>query len=117
VADGAILDEYEYQEMSQFTRILVEEHARSRQRAPKSEAGSAPAPGWRRRKIPKVLVSREARGCDDPRLGLVTYPRVPQASKKDPATLGAQCHGASGDGKGPRPWARFRPRRRSAGPA
>lgn len=106
VAHGVILDAFEYQEMSQFTRILVEEHARI------APDGSEVGEGLRRlatfveeKQDPaKVLgLTRELVAAMTRELGLVTYPaRAPsvEAGAKLFAASCAQCHGESGDGKG-----------------
>ncbi len=106
VADGAILDEFEYQEMSQFTRILVEEHARI---APESsEVGKGIerlATLVEEKQDPaKVLgLTRELVASMTRELGLVTYPaRAPsvEAGATLFASSCAQCHGETGDGNG-----------------
>src|SRR3990172_1218080 len=107
VADGAILDEYEYQEMSQFTRILVEEHARL------APDGSEVGKGIQRlatlveeKQDPaKVLgLTRELVAAMTRELGVVTYPaRAPSVEEgsKLYASACSQCHGVNGDGIGP----------------
>ena len=107
VADGAILDEYEYQEMSQFTRILVEEHARL------APDGSEVGKGIQRlatlveeKQDPaKVLgLTRELVAAMTRELGVVTYPaRAPSVEEgsKLYASACSQFHGVNGDGIGP----------------
>jgi len=107
VADGRILDEFEYQEMSQFTRILVEEHARI------APDGSGVGDGLGRlatyveeKQDPaKVLrLTRELVAAMTRELGLVTYPaRAPsvESGSKLYASACSQCHGVNGDGIGP----------------
>ncbi len=107
VADGRILDEFEYAEMTQFTRILLEEQARIapetsdvgeglRKLATLVEEKEDPA---------KVLaLTRELVVAMTRELGLVTYPaRAPivEEGKRVFAAACAQCHGSSGDGLGP----------------
>jgi high-affinity iron transporter len=107
VADGRILDEPEYQEMLQFTRILQEEQSRLSPET--SEVGD----GLRRlaamveeKEDPaKVLaLTRELVTLMTRELGLVTYPaRAPRVEegKKLFASACAQCHGDTGSGLGP----------------
>ncbi len=107
VADGRILDEFEYQEMTQFTRILVEEHARIA--PPHSEVGpglSRLAAFVERKEDPaKVLaLTRELVLAMTRELGLVTYPARSPSVEKGALTFAlacAQCHGVSGEGLGP----------------
>jgi high-affinity iron transporter len=107
VADGRILDELEYQEMTQFTRILQEEQARISPET--SEVGDGlnrlAAMVEDKEEPAKVLaLTRELVTSMTRELGLVTYPaRAPRVEegKKLFATACAQCHGASGDGLGP----------------
>lgn len=107
VADGAILDEFEYQEMTQFTRILVEEHGRIAPEGSETGAGLARlAELVERKEDPqKVLaLTRELVAAMTRELGLVTYPALApnvENGAKLYATACAQCHGASGDGMGP----------------
>ncbi len=106
VADGRILDEFEYQEMTQFTRILAEEHARIA--PPGSEVGEGLdrlAAFVNEKQDPaKVLaLTRELVLAMTRELGLVTYPaRSPSVEKGASifASACAQCHGVSGDGLG-----------------
>jgi high-affinity iron transporter len=107
VADGAILDEYEYQEMSQFTRILVEEHARVAPEGSEVGGGLERLAAWVEAKQDpqKVLgLTRELVAAMTRELGLVTYPsRAPSVEEgsKLYASACSQCHGVSGDGMGP----------------
>ncbi len=107
VRDGAVADEFEYREMLEFTRTLVEEHGRL-QKSPGSEVST----GLERLRSlveqkadpAKVLtLTRELVLAMTRELGLVTYPaRAPQLEegKKLYAVACAQCHGANGDGQG-----------------
>jgi high-affinity iron transporter len=107
VRQGAVADELEYQEMLEFTRVLLEEHHRfdgnpasplnaglERLRA-LVEAKQDPA---------KVLaLSRELAALLTRELGLVNYPaRAPKVERGRAlyAAACAQCHGAAGDGRG-----------------
>ncbi|HJS73508.1 MAG TPA: c-type cytochrome, partial [Vicinamibacteria bacterium] len=107
VADGQILDEFEYQEMTQFTRILQEEQARlSPETSEVGDGLTRLATMVEEKEDPaKVLaLTRELVTSMTRELGLVTYPaRAPRVEegKKLFAIACAQCHGASGDGLGP----------------
>jgi high-affinity iron transporter len=106
VRGGAILDEFEYQEMSQFTRILVEEYARIAPRGSEVGKGLERLATWVQQKQDpdKVLgLTRELVAAMTRELGLVTYPaRAPsvEAGAKLYASSCAQCHGDRGDGEG-----------------
>jgi high-affinity iron transporter len=106
VADGAVLDEFEYQEMTQFTRILVEEHGRLAPEGSETGRGLARLAAWVEEKEDpeKVLgLTRELVAAMTRELGLVTYPaRAPkvEAGAALYASACAQCHGANGDGIG-----------------
>ncbi len=106
VKDGRVLDEFEYQEMSQFSKILVEEHARI---APdgsevREELVRLATYVEEKQDPSKVLsLTRELVAGMTRELGLVTYPaRAPkiEEGRKLYASACAQCHGAAGDGKG-----------------
>jgi len=107
VADGAVLDEYEYQEMSQFARILVEEHARVAPEGSEVGSGLVRLAAWVEAKEDpqKVLsLTRELVAAMTRELGLVTYPaRAPSVEEgsKLYASACSQCHGVNGDGIGP----------------
>jgi high-affinity iron transporter len=107
VADGAILDELEYQEMSQFTRILVEEHARVAPEGSEVGGGLERLAAWVEAKEDprKVLgLTRELVAAMTRELGLVTYPaRAPSVEEgaKLYASACSQCHGVRGDGIAP----------------
>src|SRR5262245_36487076 len=106
VADGRILDEFEYQEMTQFTKILVEEHTRI------APGGLEVGDGLRllatsveeKQEPAKVLaLTRELVASMTRELGLVTCPARSSSVEngaKGYARACAQCHGASGDGQG-----------------
>jgi high-affinity iron transporter len=106
VSAGAVLDEVEYQEMVQFSRILADEYARV------APDGSEVARGLEelaalvleKRDPDEVLaLSRQLVREMTRELGLVTYPaRVPslESGAKVYATACAQCHGDEGDGVG-----------------
>ena len=106
VGGGAILDELEYEEMLQFSRLVVEGHARI------APAGSEVSEGLARlatlveeKEDPDEVLglTRELVAAMTRELGLVTYPaRAPniESGAKVYATACAQCHGDSGDGKG-----------------
>ncbi len=106
VADGAILDDFEYQEMREFTRILVEEHARVAPDGSEVASGLERLASWVEQKQDpdKVLgLTRELVAVMTRELGLVTYPaRAPrvEAGARLFATSCAQCHGERGDGNG-----------------
>jgi high-affinity iron transporter len=107
VRDGAVADEFEYREMLEFTRTLIEEHGRL-QKSPGSEvsAGLERLRSLVEQKADpaKVLtLTRELVLAMTRELGLVTYPaRAPELEegKKLYAVACAQCHGANGDGQG-----------------
>ena len=107
VLDGRILDEFEYQEMSQFSRILVEEHARIAPDGSEVREGLARLATYvdEKQDPAKVLsLTRELVAGMTRELGLVTYPaRAPkiEEGRKLYASACAQCHGAAGDGRGP----------------
>jgi high-affinity iron transporter len=106
VSQGAVRDELEYQEMCQFTRILLEEHARIAPEGPEVGSGLARLAALVEAKEDpqKVLdLTRELVAAMTRELGLVTYPaRAPRIAEgaKFYATACAQCHGANGDGLG-----------------
>ena len=106
VLDGRILDEFEYQEMSQFARILLEEHARIAPEGSEVGKGIAQLAAFVEEKQDpaKVLgLTRELVAAMTRELGLVTYPaRAPSVEEgaKLFASSCAQCHGESGDGNG-----------------
>ncbi len=107
VADGAILDEFEYQEMCQFTRILVEEHVRVAPEGSEVGGGLDRLAAWVEEKEDpqKVLgLTRELVAAMTRELGLVTYPAsapsVEEGAKLYRSAC-SQCHGATGDGMGP----------------
>ena len=106
VQDGRILDAFEYQEMSQFTRILVEEHARIAPQGTEVGKGIARLAAFVEEKQDpaKVLsLTRELVAAMTRELGLVTYPaRAPrvEAGEKLFASACRQCHGDTGDGNG-----------------
>jgi high-affinity iron transporter len=107
VADGAILDEFEYQEMIQFTRILEEEHSRIAPAGSETGRGLARLASWVEEKQDpqKVLgLTRELVAAMTRELGLVTYPaRAPsvETGAKLFASACSQCHGSNGSGIGP----------------
>jgi high-affinity iron transporter len=107
VADGRVLDEFEYQEMTQFTKILVEEQARiGPETSEIGEGLSRLAALVEGKEDPaKVLaLTRELVAAMTRELGLVTYPaRAPRVEEGEKlfASACAQCHGTAGDGLGP----------------
>lgn len=114
VRDGEVADEFEYREMLEFTRTLIEEHARIAQSARSGNKrdsdvseGLARLRGMVERKQDPtgvLALTRELVQSMTRELGLVTYPaRAPQLAygKKIYAVACAQCHGANGDGRGP----------------
>jgi high-affinity iron transporter len=116
VADGAILDEYEYQEMSQFTRILVEEHARVAPEGSEVGGGLERLAAWVEAKEDpqKVLgLTRELVAAMTRELGLVTYPACPKIQSGRVCHRMHRCHGDSGTAE-PSPKGRVPRQRRFA---
>jgi high-affinity iron transporter len=105
VANGAVVSDFEYQEMLEFTRILCEEYE-------KLSSGSSVAAGLRElrssvlaREEPRRVLSRtrELVVAMTKELGLVTYPvRAPSVENGEKLyrVACAQCHGERGDGRG-----------------
>jgi high-affinity iron transporter len=107
VREGEVADQFEYQEMLEFTRILREEH----QRLDGNPASPVSVGLDRLRALveskgdPEKVraLSRELVALLTRELGLVTYPaRAPDVAsgKVLYAAACAQCHGAAADGKG-----------------
>jgi hypothetical protein len=93
VADGRILDEFEYQEMSQFSRILVEEHARIAPEGSEVREGLSRL-ATRTKQIRRCSSTRELvwddASSDSPS-------RARRKIEEEALRLRPQCHGAGGD--------------------
>jgi high-affinity iron transporter len=105
VENGAVISDFEYQEMLEFTRILTEEYEkRSPGSAVVSGLGELRASVLAKEDPRKVLAqSRELVSKVTKELGLVTYPvRAPVVGNGETLyrVACAQCHGENGDGRG-----------------
>jgi high-affinity iron transporter len=114
VRDGQVADEFEYREMLEFTRTLVEEHGRLvRSERPVAGEGSDVSAGLEelrglveQKRAPAEVLDRTRELVESMtrELGLVTYPaRAPRLDegRRIFAVACAQCHGRNGEGNGP----------------